>query len=136
MAHANCLQCGAPTHAEDGGLCHSCTAEVHGPEPEPTHCECGLALLHIAGDGVQAQLCGRCDAERVDELVQEARQHADELAERAGRRCGDDPRFTMGLLLEVKTLLKKHGYQEHPRKRGDTMLALFGLVEAFEGKAP
>lgn len=33
MEHANCLQCGELIHAEDGGLCARCTAQVHEPEP-------------------------------------------------------------------------------------------------------
>lgn len=34
-----CLNCGASIYAEDGGLCPSCAAEVHGPEPEPERCK-------------------------------------------------------------------------------------------------
>lgn len=37
---------------------------------ESDGCECGAALAHVAGAGVSAVLCPRCDAERLHELAE------------------------------------------------------------------
>jgi len=48
----------------------------------------------------------------------------------------NDPRFTMGLLLDVMKVLEQHSYKQHPdvRSNANTLVALLHLVEVFEGK--
>lgn len=51
-----------------------------------------------------------------------------------------DPRFTMGLVIDVMAVLEKHGYVKPPGKAGitanaDVLAGLLRLVREFEGRA-
>jgi hypothetical protein len=46
----------------------------------------------------------------------------------------DDPRFNIGLLADVMTLLRNHGYVEAPRTAANVLVELRALVHEFEGK--
>jgi len=51
-----------------------------------------------------------------------------------------DPRFTMGLVIDVMSVLEKHGYVKPSGKAGitanaDVLVGLLRLVREFEGRA-
>ena len=47
----------------------------------------------------------------------------------------DDPRFTMGLLVDIREVLRKHGYSESTdaSAHGDVLVDLRNLALHFEG---
>lgn len=49
----------------------------------------------------------------------------------------DDPRFNMGLLLDVFEVLEKHGYvrpTDNPGALADSLIDVRTLVQSFEGR--
>ncbi len=49
----------------------------------------------------------------------------------------EDPRFTMGLYVDIIFVLEKHGYVRAPGKKvgADVLVTLLHMVREFEGRA-